>query len=135
MTKRIHTSLIFSAFIAFAFLFNSCSKVEGPGGSSSITGKIHVIKKDIAGNIINQYDAPKTDVFLIYGDTDTFYDDDVETSHDGTFEFNYLQPGNYQVFVYEKCTTCPSGKNAIIVDVVITDKKSTIEIPTIDILD
>ncbi|MFT5778907.1 MAG: hypothetical protein ACI837_001864 [Crocinitomicaceae bacterium] len=135
MTKRLHSTLIFTAFIACTFLFNSCSKVEGPGGSSTIKGVIHIVVKDIAGNVINQYDAPKTDVYLIYGDTDTYYDDDVETSHDGTFEFNYLQDGNYQLFVYEDCNTCPSGKNAIIMDVVISEKKSTIDVGVINILD
>ncbi|MFT5858256.1 MAG: hypothetical protein ACI865_000340 [Flavobacteriaceae bacterium] len=135
MTKRIYSVFLFSAFIASLFLFQSCSKVEGPGGSSSIKGKLHVLVYDIAGNLINEYDAPKEDVYLVYGDEDTFYDDDVETSHDGTFEFNFLRPGNYQLFVYQKCSTCPSGKEAVILDIVITDKKSTIDAGIINILD
>ena len=135
MTKRIYSAFLFSAFIATTFLFSSCSKTEGPGGASTIKGKIHVLVYDVAGNLINDYDAQKEDVYLVYGDEDTFYDDDIETSHDGTFEFNYLRPGNYQLFVYQECLTCPSGKEALILDIEIADKRSTIDVGTINIID
>jgi hypothetical protein len=134
--KIIKRTLLFSLALAgVLFLLQSCSKVEGPGGSSSITGKIHIKVYDVAGNVINEYDAPDEDVYLIYGDEASFYDDDVKTSYDGTFEFNYLQKGNYQVFVYQDCNTCPSGKEAVIIDVEITDSKTTTDIGTIDIVD
>lgn len=115
------------------FLTVSCKKVEGPGGSSSIIGKVHAEVYDGANNLINQYDIPKEDVYLIYGEDGTFYDDDVETSFDGTFRFDYLERGNYQLFVYSKCPTCPSGKEVVLVDVEITDKKSTVDVGTITI--
>ena len=134
--KTIKRTLHFSlAFAGVLFLFQSCTKVEGPGGSSSIKGKIHINVYDVAGNLINDYDAQDEDVYLIYGDENTFYDDDIKTSYDGSFEFNYLQKGNYQVFVYQDCNTCASGKEAVIVDVEITDSKTTTDIGTIDIVD
>ncbi len=134
--KLIKRSLQVSlAFAGVLFFLQSCSKVEGPGGSSAISGKIHVKKYDVAGNLINEYDAQNEDVFLIYGEEGTFYDDDVKTSYDGTFEFNYLQKGKYTVFVYEKCTTCASGKQPVFVDVELTDSKTTTDIGTIDIRD
>lgn len=133
MIKR---TLQFSLALAgVLFLLQSCTKVEGPGGSSTISGKIHVQVYDVAGNLINDYDAQDEDVYLIYGDEGTFYDDDVKTSYDGSFEFRYLQKGNYQVFVYQDCNTCASGKEAIIVDVEITDSKTTTDIGTINIID
>jgi hypothetical protein len=133
--KRIKKSLQISLAVAgVLFFFQSCSKVEGPGGSSSIIGKVHVNVYDAAGNLINDYDAQKEDVFLIYGEDGTFYDDDVKTSFDGTFEFNYLQKGKYTLFVYEDCNSCPSGKNAVMRDVEITDNKSTTDIGTINII-
>lgn len=127
--------LLFSIFsiVLVSLTFSSCTKVEGPGGSSSIIGKIHAQVFDGAGNMLTEYDIPKEDVYLIYGSDNTMYDDDVETSHDGTFRFDYLEEGNYQVFVYEKCTTCPSGKQVIIQDVEITEKKSTVDLGTITI--
>lgn len=133
MIKR--TLQISLAAAGFLFLTQSCSKVEGPGGSSSITGKIHVKKYDIAGNLINEYDAPNEDVYLIYGGDGGFYDDDVKTSYDGSFEFKYLQKGTYQLFVYQNCNTCASGEEAVIVDVEITDNKTTKDVGEIIIID
>lgn len=134
--KMIKRTLQFSlAFAGVLFLLQSCSKVEGPGGSSTITGKIHVEVYDVAGNLINEYDALDEDVYLIYGEDGTFYDDDVKTSYDGSFRFSYLQKGKYQLFVYQDCNTCPSGKEAVITDVEISDKKTTIDVGTITIID
>ena len=133
MIKR--TLLLTLAFASTSFLFQSCSKVEGRGGSSSIVGKIHINVYDVAGNLINDYDAPDEDVYLIYGEEGTFYDDDVKTSYDGSFEFNYLQKGKYRLFVYQDCNTCASGKEAVFVDVEITDKKTTTDVGTINIVD
>lgn len=134
--KLFKRSLQFSLVVAGALFFlQSCSKVEGPGGSSSIVGKIHINVYDIAGNLINDYDAPDEDVFLIYGEDGTFYDDDVKTSYDGSFEFDYLQKGKYTLFVYQKCNSCASGKEPVFVDVEITDSKTTIDVGTINIRD
>ncbi|MFK7785914.1 MAG: hypothetical protein AB8B56_12400 [Crocinitomicaceae bacterium] len=134
--KIIKRSLQFSLiFAGLLFLFQSCSKVEGPGGSSSIAGKVRIEVYDIGGTLINSYDAPGEDVYLIYGEDGTFYDDDVETSYDGSFEFNFLQKGKYQLFVYQDCNTCPSGKDVVLVDVEIADNKSTTDIGTITIID
>lgn len=134
--KLIKKSLQLSLAVAgVMFFFQSCSKVEGPGGSSSITGKVHVNVYDAGGNLINNYDAQEEDVFLIYGEDGTFYDDDVKTSYNGTFEFNFLQKGSYKLFIYEDCNSCPSGKAPVFVDVEITDNKSTVDVGTINIRD
>jgi len=125
----------FSLIALSAFVLFSCAKVEGPGGSSTIKGTIHVKVYDVGGTVINEYDAPDEDVYLIYGDEGTFYDDDVKTSYDGSFEFKYLQKGTYQVFVYQDCNSCPSGKEAVIKTVEITDNKSTVDVGVIDIID
>lgn len=122
-------------FTGVLFLFQSCTKVEGPGGSSTIKGKIHVNVYDVAGNLINDYDASDQDVYLIYGKDGTFYDDDLKTSYDGTFEFNYLQKGDYQLFLYEDCNSCASGEAVVLVDVKITDSKTTTDVGTIIIED
>jgi len=122
------------AFLFFSitfFILLSCAKVEGPGGSSAIIGKVRAEVYDGANNLINEYDIPKEDVYLIYGEENSFYDDDIETSYDGTFRFDYLERGNYQLFVYSKCVTCPSGKEIVLVDVEIPSKRSTIDVGTI----
>lgn len=126
--------LLFS--LGAALIFSSgCTKIEGPGGAATIKGKIHVKEYDGANNLINEYDAPKFDVYIIYGDTEgeTYFDDDIETSYDGTFEFKNLEPGNYQVFVYEDCSTCLSGKSEKIIDVTIADKKEVVDLGVINV--
>jgi hypothetical protein len=133
ITKR--TLQFTLAFTGVLFFLQSCTKVEGPGGSSSIIGTVHVNVYDIAGNLINDYDAQDEDVYLVYGGGDGFYDDDIKTSYDGTFEFNYLQKGSYKLFVYQDCNSCASGKEPVFVDVEITDKKTTTNIGIINITD
>jgi len=125
--------LLFSFIISTLILsgFSSCSKTEGPGGAATITGKIRK-EKIIAGQAY-YYDAVDEDVYLIYGSENTFYDDDIKTSFDGSFEFNYLEEGNYQFFVYSDCNNCLSGDTVLIQDIVINDKKEVIDLGTITI--
>lgn len=85
----------------------SCTKEEGKGGRSSITGKIHMT--DITGGIQGEYDAPEYDVYIIYGDKDDVYDDDMKTNYDGTFEFKNLRKGAYRIFAYTKDLNEDSG--------------------------
>lgn len=125
--------LLSISVLAFAILlFNSCSKVEGEGGTSTIKGKINVQRYNSVGILISEYDGADIDVFIIYGAGNTFYNNDVKTSYDGTFEFNYLEKGNYTVFVYEDCNTCPSGQKEVIVTTKIADKNSEVDLGTIN---
>jgi hypothetical protein len=52
------------------------------------------------------------DVFIIYGD-DISYSDKKECSYDGRFEFKYLRPGSYTLYVYSK-DPGPSGKIGVV---------------------
>ena len=125
--------LLFSFIISTLILsgFSSCTKIEGPGGAATITGKIRK-EKVIAGQSY-YYDAVDEDVYLIYGSENTFYDDDIKTSFDGSFEFSYLEKGAYQFFVYSDCNSCLSGDTVFIQDVVINDKKEVVDLGTITI--
>lgn len=134
--KRI---LAFALLSSALLISPACKKVEGPGGSSMIKGKINFRKYDLAGNIINEYPATEEDVYLIYGNSDSFFDDDVKTSYDGSFEFNYLQKGVYTVFMYEDCdpllpaNECPSGKATVLFEIEISEKKSVKDLGTINL--
>jgi hypothetical protein len=123
--------LIFSILVLS--LSNSCKKVEGTGGGATIKGIIQEQKYNALGNIIAEYPGSDQDVYLIYGTTDQFYDEDVKTSYDGSFVFNYLQKGTYTVFVYEDDATKPSGKNVIKQTFDITEKGQIIDLDTINI--
>ena len=121
--------------VLIGLIINSCTKEEGEGGSSSIKGFVYEYKLNILGDTISRYAAADQDVFIIYGNEDTFYDDNIKTSYDGSFVFPYLQKGKYTVFVYEDCPTsdCPSGKKEILRTIEITKKKQTVDLDTIDI--
>ena len=85
----------------------SCSKDEGEGGRSSISGKIHMT--DITGGNQGEYDAPDYDVYILYGDNDDVYDDDMKTNFDGTFKFSNLRKGSYRIYAYTVDAAEPSG--------------------------
>ena len=123
----------FLSLIVVASIFYSCSKVEGKGGSATVKGVVMEQLYNSIGNPISggKYKAADEDVFLIYGDDDAFYDDDLKTSYDGSYVFNYLQEGNYTLFIYEDCNTCPSGKKEILIPFEITERNQVIDLDTI----
>ncbi len=116
--------------IVSILLFSSCEMQPGDGGTSMITGKIYVNEINSSGIIINEYYAQNEHVYLIYGDK-TIYDDETQTSYEGSYQFRYLKKGSYKIFAYSDCLTCPGGSEAIIVEAEITDNRSEINIPDI----
>jgi hypothetical protein len=97
---RSRLCFIAIGFFVSVFLMTGCKKEPGKGGRAAITGKL------LAGNYYSP-EAPVTSedgeaderVYLVYGDKENF-DDDVRTSHDGSFEFKYLRKGTYKIFAY-----------------------------------
>jgi hypothetical protein len=123
--------LLFLSIFVLSFS-NSCKKVEGSGGGATIKGMIQEQKYNALGNIIAEYPAADKNVYLIYGTSDQFYDDNVKTSYDGSFVFQYLQKGTYTVFVYEDDATQPSGKNVIKQTFELTEKGQMKDLGTIN---
>ena len=117
-----------------SLLLFSCSKTEGVGGNGTIKGRVSVANINVLGTVTDTYDAQEEDVYIIYGDLDNTHDDDVKTSHDGTFEFNYLNTGNYEIYVYSECLTCPNGQDSLIkINTSIQNRSDIIDIGTITI--
>ncbi len=102
----------FFIFSTIALTLFSCTKEEGEGGRSSISGTVHLT--DDTGGVQGDYNAPEYDVYIIYGDKDNIYDDDMKTNYDGTFKFSNLREGSYQVYAYTKSTTEQSGVTTVI---------------------
>ena len=120
--------------VLIGLVITSCTKEEGEGGSGSIKGFVYEYKINAFSlDTTARYAAADQDVYIIYGNEDTFYDDNIQTSYDGSFEFPYLQKGKYTIFVYEDCATCLSGKKEILRTIEITKKNQVIELDTIDI--
>ena len=126
MTNKI--KLILPIFILF-IVFSSCRKVEGPGGSVTIKGV--VIERNHVGTSIFEYPAADQDVYIIYGSENSFYDDDVSTSYDGSFEFRYLQKGDYQIFAYQDNPSVASGTDEVLVQVNASENNQVILLDTI----
>ncbi len=82
--------------------------------------------------MVAEYPGAEVDVYSIYGVGNNFYNDRIKTSYDGSFEFNYLEEGDYTIFVYEDDNSVPSGKSEVLVTASISGKKTTVDLGTID---
>jgi hypothetical protein len=118
-----------------ALIFFACDKPAGEGGTSTIHGRIWI--RDFNTNFTQlqaEYWALEERVYIIYGgDTSEFYDDDIRTSFDGSYEFSYLRPGKYAIFAYSDDSTTityPGGVYAVFREVEITGEDQTVEVPT-----
>ena len=123
-------------FLFTLVLFTGCIKTEGQGGRAKIKGKItgtfyyddQLTQLNGSGVLANE------NVYIVYGTADTYFDDDIKTSYDGSYEFNYLRPGTYTIFAYENCFPCAGLERANIIDtVVISGKDEIVDLGTINI--
>lgn len=114
------------------FTFAACEKDAGEGGTSSITGYVHVTDYN-ATFLVVQGEYPGADeyVYIIYGN-DISYGERIRTTYDGRFEFKYLREGKYTIYTYSEDTTL-SGQSVVSVQAEITDKKQTVDVGRIDI--
>lgn len=130
------TKIAFILVLAISAFIYSCTKPAGEGGTSKIKGRIYIRDYNSNFTILNAaYYGMEERVYIIYGD-ETFYGDDIRTSYDGTFEFNYLRQGMYQIFAYSKDSTLttPGEFYPVIDTVYITEEYQTIELPTMILL-
>ena len=131
MKNFIKNTLILSFFLSIT----SCTKTEGIGGRASIKGKIIVNNINVLGQVIDSYDAQRQDVFIIYGNDNDTYNDDFKTSFDGSFEFKFLNKGNYEIFTFSECSSCAKGQDSLIlIPVIIEETKDSIDLGEIIIV-
>lgn len=107
--------ILFIFIGGFILFISSCAK-EGKGGGATIEGKVMVrLIKESTLDTLTTFEAQDTRVYIIYGDNES-YDDDVRTSYNGNFRFDFLYKGDYSVFVYSDCVflvdSCPNGSKA-----------------------
>ena len=127
----------FGIILLLTLAGTSCRKGEGKGGKATITGKVYVDYYNQSGSSIDKsYYARDKDVFIVYGNN-TFYDDKVATHHDGSYQFEYLMPGNYTVYTYSKDVDGSADNSRILVleEVTISGKKETVELDDFEIDD
>jgi hypothetical protein len=117
----------------FAFIFSSCKKEEGYGGKATIKGiVIERIYDNSFSTLLSQRVASEEDVYIEFGSNGTV-GDDTKTSSSGKFEFNYLLPGKYYIYIYsEDSITKNNNKiNPIIKEVNISEDDEVVDIGTI----
>ncbi len=120
--KNLLLPFLFLLILSSAY---SCKKEEGEGGQARILGKVY--SYDVNKSMLHTDSGyiADTRVFISYG-SDGMVDDDTRTSFDGSFEFKWLQKGDYTVWVIGQCDTCNSGQSIDSVHVVIADKKQSV---------
>jgi hypothetical protein len=126
MLRLTLIALIATAIVAIT----GCSKAPGLGGKASIKGKLTGrFYSDPQLTLFAGFSAlGDENVYIIYGNDQTFYSDDISTSYDGSFEFNYLRPGNYVVFMYENCYPCAAQQHEKLFEVEITEKNQMVDL-------
>jgi hypothetical protein len=131
-----HFKLIALSFIILgSLMIFSCKKPAGQGGKASIKGTLWAEDWNGSFTVKNgEYAAYDEDVYIIYGD-DVSYSDKTKSNYNGEFEFKYLRPGKYKIYVYSKDKTLssPSGETSIVQEVEITGKKQEITLDKITI--
>jgi hypothetical protein len=134
LLTRKFSIAIFGSILACMITGTSCKKEPGPGGKSTIYGRVYVKDYNATFTVLDEeYWGPDIWVYIIYGD-DRDYGDRIKTSYDGTFEFKYMRPGTYHVYAYSKDSTLQTNADIpVIRDVVVPNKKQDIEVPQIDI--
>jgi len=131
MNTKISTLLVITILCLFVV---SCKKEPGPGGNSSIYGKVLVKDYNSTFTVLEQtYYGPDIWVFIIYGN-DRDYGDKVRTGPGGIYEFKYLRPGTYHVYAFSKDSTLQTiAPLPVIKDVDVAKKNNDVEVPDIEI--
>ena len=114
--------IVYSFLILIAISFISCEKIEGPGGTSSISGKIWIEDYTSDFTVLKaSYWAEEEDVYIIYGN-DTIHSNRNRTNFDGSYWFQYLNKGTYTIYAYSRdsSTVNPSSSGRIPVKVKVT---------------
>jgi hypothetical protein len=115
-------------------LLMACKKEEGVGGDASISGQVwtYAVNGSFTDTIA-EYPAEDTYVYIVYGDN-TGFDKRIKTDYSGYFQFNFLYPGNYTVYVYSFDPAEIDGQSPVIREVTIEDRKENLEMDRIEIL-
>ncbi len=119
--------------LGFLCLMTACKKEAGEGGNSVIQGKILERTYTAFPTIYSDKAALEKDVYIIYGDDNSTFDDRTRTSFDGSFKFEFLRKGKYRIFVYTEDTVLTNfGKEVpIFLDAEIKKNKSEVILSTV----
>ncbi len=125
--SQLNVIMLFALLGVVLIFSNACKKIEGKGGQAVIKGRL--FSKSVFN--INSTARPEVDqdVYVIYG-SGTSQSDKIKTSGDGSFEFKFLQPGNYKLYAFGLDTSNPKAAVTIAYykEVKINSKKEIVEV-------
>ncbi len=118
------------SFALLIFLFSGCKHSEGYGGLATIKGKVYGKDYNSNGDLVSENYIGDLNVYISkHGETTYF--DDLNTSYDGSFEFNFLHPGKYDIWVFGDCDSCNWDQVYELITVEIPEKRSVITVEDI----
>jgi hypothetical protein len=123
--QKIFVLSFISFFIIAIF---SCKKVPGPGGTSTITGKVIVdtlFQKNSGTVIGTNMVLGNVNVYICYGD-DKIASKNSQTSYDGEFKFDYLNKGHYSVFVLGDLSWGSTRQKSVLQEIDITKNSQVV---------
>lgn len=116
----------------------ACKKEEGVGGDASISGQVWSYVVEINQTFIDtlaELPAEDTYVYIVYGDH-TGFDKRIKTDYNGRFNFKYLYPGNYTIYVYSYDPFDEiDERSPVIRQIEIKERKENVEVERIEILE
>jgi hypothetical protein len=115
------------AMVLLAGLYG-CKKEPGKGGLATIKGKVFAYDMNQLGDLVDSGYIADQRVYISYGDH-TWIDDDVRTGYNGEYAFEWLQKGDYTIWVLGECDTCNVGQRIDKITVTIDQRKETLEVP------
>jgi hypothetical protein len=112
--------------LVIALLTLSCSHDEGYGGLATIRGKVFGKDYNSSGNVVGQGYVGGFKVYISkHGEPNYF--DSKDSAPDGSFKFDYLYEGKYDIWVYGDCDYCAWDQVYVLKTIEITSKKQTVE--------
>lgn len=131
--KNLHVKNIIYTLCIAAFAL-SCSKSPGVGGKATIKGKVEAIYvKEGSFDTLEVSAVPDHRVYIVYGGGIS-QDDDYRTSPDGSYKFEYLNPGDYKIYTYSDSKLDVSGLVEVAQNVNVGKKETEVVVPAIQII-
>ena len=115
--------------ISLAFLIilglSSCSHDEGYGGLATIKGKIYGQNFNSSGTLVNQGYLGGVKVYISQHGNPSYFDN-MDSAYDGSFKFDYLYTGTYDIWVYGDCDYCSWDQIYVLKTIKINSKKAKV---------
>lgn len=119
----------------FGALLVGCTKSPGVGGKAKLTGTVEAIfVQEGSFDTVGIEAIPEHRVYIIYGDG-SLQDDEIRTSPNGGYKFEYLNPGNYKIYTYSESLLTPSELEEVSVTVTIGKKETEVSVPKLTIIE